>query len=618
MLAPALCLAVLCVAARAAETPAAVAASDLSAVKKALASVPGDALGFVLVKNLTEADAKIQKLAAIVGAPAISLLGKVKEESGIKKGLDEKGTVVVMIVPGPREGQPTVVMALPITDYKEFAEQLELASSDGSIAEFKPPQGPQMLAARRGGYALIGGTVDRSVLEKMLSARQSIAADAAGIEPWLAENDAAFVGTRAGIVLAAAQGRKALAKMDEQFGKIDKDFGGPGGANLGSGDPMAGMRMILHFYGKLLDAADKELALAAVAVSVDAQGAVRVKGRLRLQSGSQFGQSLGEIQPQRQDLLAGLPGGPFFVAFGAAMPKSLMRQLTDVGLDFMKTNASIYGLSPEQAVQLGKVSMMQDIEHAHSLALVMKSGKRGEPVYSNMFACLRIDNAPRYLEQYQTQLQAVNEVLKGAADSLMKPTEVKRLEIGGHPALELQVTIPLPKIPEGNPTKPMQEAMLRLIFGPTNKVTVYVAAANETTAVLGYGTTPERVREMIELVRSGKAGLAGDADLAATAALLPAGAQWVAYVSPRAYVGLVQRMLREMAAGMGAAGMGAGGGLPFALPPFPQTPPVGMAIRASAGTLDGTLAVPSAVLKAAGEYVLTVQQSIMNPNPQIP
>ena len=92
---------------------------------------------------------------------------------------------------------------------------------------------------------------------------------------------------------------------------------------------------------------------------------------------------------------------------------------------------------------------------------------------------------------------------------------------------------------------------------------------------------PRRVGELIDLLKSGKAGLAGDADLAVTAALLPACAQWIGYVSPRSYMGLVQRVLRETAAVMG-------GGLPFSLPPFPQTPPVGVAVQASADTLDGT------------------------------
>jgi hypothetical protein len=597
------------------DTPAATA-NEIAVVKNALALVPSDALGFGLVKNLTEADAKVQKLAGLVGAPAISVLDKFKTESAMDKAVDEKGALVVILVRDSGDAPPLVVAGLPVTDFKQFLGQFEGAKADGEISDIKTAIGAKFFVARRGGYALLAKRDGRKALEHVLNAKQSIAAEVAGIEPWLAANDASFVGTRAGIALAADQGRQQLEKLDKDFGKIGKDFGTGGDANLLSGDPLASMRMVLRFYGKVLDAAEKEVALAAVGVSADDQGTICVKGRLRLVRDSRIGQSLGQIQPQRQDLLAGLPGGPFLLAFGAAMPKPLMRQLADVGLEFMKMNASMYGLSPEQAVQLGKLST-QGIEHAHTLSVVMKPGKRGEPIYSNIFACLRVDSAPRYLDQYQTQIQAVNQVLKQAAGGLMKPTEVKRLEIGGHPALELQVTIPLPKIAEGNPAQVAQQAMMRLMFGSTNKVTVYVAAANETTAVLGYGTTPERVRELIELIGSGKAGLAGDTDLAATAAGLPAGAQWVAYVSPRGYMGLVQRMFREMAAGMGG-GPGMALPAPFSLPPFPQTPPVGVAVQASAGTLDSTLVVPSAVLKAAGQYILSLQQAVINPNPQIP
>jgi hypothetical protein len=591
---------------------AAATANDLAAVKNVLALVPSDALGFGVIKNLTGADAKVQKLAGLVGAPAISVLDKFKTESGMDKGVDEKGALVVILVRASGDAPPLVVAGLPVTDFKQFLGQFEGAKADGEISDIKTAKGAQFFVARRGGYALLAQRDGRKALEQVLGAKQSIAAEVAGIEPWLAANDAAFVATRAGITLAADQGRQQLEKLDKDFGKIGKDFGTGGDANLLSGDPLASMRMVLRFYGKVLEAAEKEVALAAVGVSADDQGTLRVKGRLRLLGGSQLGQSLGQIQPQRQDLLAGLPGGPFLLAFGAATPEPLMRQVVNLGVEFMTMNAAMYGLSPEQAGQLAKLSA-KGMEHAQTLSLVMKPGKRGEPIYSNIFGCLRVQNAPRYLEQYQEQMQAANQVLKQAAGGLMKPTEVKRLEIGGHPALELQVTIPLPKLAEDNPGARAQQAILQMMFGPTNKMTAYLAVASESMVVMGYGTPPERVGELIDLVRSGKAGLAGDADLTATAALLPAGAQWVGYVSPRGYMGLVQRMFREM-----AATMGAGGGLPFSLPPFPQTPPVGVAVQASAGTLDSTLVVPSAVLKAAGQYVLSLQQAVINPNPQIP
>ena len=53
--------------------------------------------------------------------------------------------------------------------------------------------------AFRNGYALIAGESDRAAIEAALEAKQDISAEMAGLEPWLAENDATLVGTAAGI-----------------------------------------------------------------------------------------------------------------------------------------------------------------------------------------------------------------------------------------------------------------------------------------------------------------------------------------------------------------------------------------------------------------------------------
>ena len=508
-------------------------------------------------------------------------------------------------MPGAPGKAPLPVLAVPVTDYKQVAEQLKLEKSDGSIAELKPPKGPAGLLAKRGGFALFAERPHREGLEKVLAAKQSIAAEMAGIEPWLAANDASFVGTRAGIALAAAEARKALAQL------------GPGAdveKTIVPGGPMASMRAALGFYSKILEAAEKDAALAAVGVLADNEGTIRVKSRLRFLAASRFGQSLGQIPPQRQDLLTGLPGGAFLFAFGAAVPEPLVQQVAAFFADLMKTHAADYGLTPEQAAQYAK-AWNKGTQHVRSVSMVMKPGRRGEPIYSNIFAWLRVNDAAGYLDQAKEQIQALNQLAKEAPNSLMKPAEVKPIQIGGHAALELLVTIPLPKATGNGPEQQMQQAMMQVMFGPSDKVTAYEAVANPRTVVVGYGTTSERVGQVIDLLANGKAGLAGDADLAATAALLPAGAEWVGYVSPRGYVGLIQRMFREIGGAMGAGGAP----LPLpTLPAFPQTPPVGGALEASAGTLDGTLVVPVAVLKAGGEYIQTIQQTMMNPAPQIP
>ncbi|MGD0900985.1 MAG: hypothetical protein ABR915_24400 [Thermoguttaceae bacterium] len=575
------------------------------AAESVLTIVPSDALAVAVVKNPSEADAKVQKLAGMVQTPVPSPFAQLKALMGIQKGLDEKGALaVIAFSPSSGETEPGGVFVIPVTDYKGFITQFKGAKPDERITEIEVA-GEKGFAARRGGYALLGFQKGRKPLEKVLDVKQSIAGELAGIEPWLNENDAAFVATRAGIQWATAKAQKELKKVEEQFGKIDADFGGQ----------MATVLAVFQFYGKVLAVAEKEVSLAAAAVSADDQGTVRLTGRLRFVKDSKLGEGLAGIKPAEQDLMAGLPGGPFVVSFGATTPAPLMKRLAALGVELMQKSFSLYGLNPEQTEQLAKNSM-QLLEQMEAMSIVMKTGRRGEPIYSNMFGAMRVDNAPRHIEQYEKQMEAQNRILKEAKDGILKPMEMKKVQIGGRPALELEVTIPIPKTDGENPVQQMQQSMMQAMFGPNNRMKMYLAAANETTVVLGYGTTPEKVGEAVELVRGAKPGLAADKDVAVTAALMPAGAQWVAYVSPRGYVSLIQRMMQQMMAGMQEQPGFQGPPAMPAVPSFPQTPPVGMAVKAAPGGLEATIVVPSAVLKAAGEYTATLRQATTNP--QIP
>jgi hypothetical protein len=573
-------------------------AAAARAAESVLAIVPSDALFVELVKNLSDADAKIHKLEGLVQAPPGDLRDLLRSDPGVDRGVDEKGTLVVIVLAGDGDKEPAAILAVPVADYQQLVGQLPQAKPDGRIVKFKPPHGPAGVAARRGDYVLFTEGSDRKSLEKVLDAKQSVAGELAPIEPWLAENDAAFVATRAGIRWAAAKGQAELKKAKKDAEDLPGDAGG-------SADTA---RSVLGFYDQALALAEKEVALAAVGIAVDEQSAVRVTGRVRFVKDSKFGESLAAIKPADQDLMAGLPGGPFVFAFGGPTPEPLMKRLTAMGAGFVQECFSRYGVTPEQAGQLAKISL-QSLEQTRALWLVAKTGKRGEPIFGNIFATFRVDNAPQHLEQYEKDTEAQNRIVKGAKQSGVKFAEVKKTQIGGRPALEVEETVPLTKAESEDPA---QQAMMQAWFGPNYKMTTYLAAANETTVVEGLGTTPQKVGEVIEMVRSAKPGLAADKDVAATAALLPAGAQWVAYFSPRGCVGIVRRMMQ---AEMAATPPGAPLFMPQ-LPPFPQTPPVGLAVKAASSGLEASIVVPAAIPKAIGEYIATINQA--EENPQIP
>ena len=61
--------------------------------------IPRDGLGWGVINHLADGDAKIQKLAGVVGAPQISLLDLAKDKIGAKNGLDTKGAFGVIAMP---------------------------------------------------------------------------------------------------------------------------------------------------------------------------------------------------------------------------------------------------------------------------------------------------------------------------------------------------------------------------------------------------------------------------------------------------------------------------------------------------------------------------------------
>ena len=209
--------------------------------------VPCQALGFVVVHHVGDADVKLQKIAKQVQAPFGSLLMMAKGTAGISKGLDEKGdaAMIVMSLKGrraPAGGDekdeksdakaafaevPAVVLLVPVTDYKEFLDQFHPAKAGEKVTEVEA-MGKTALVASRGGYARDGGARHRKALETVLETKQGIDADLADLLPWLAETQSAGVATARTIKLWVAKQIEQSRQMRQYFanmqGRGSEDF----------------------------------------------------------------------------------------------------------------------------------------------------------------------------------------------------------------------------------------------------------------------------------------------------------------------------------------------------------------------------------------------------------
>jgi hypothetical protein len=216
---------------------------------------------------------------------------------------------------------------------------------------------------------------------------------------------------------------------------------------------------------------------------------------------------------------------------------------------------------------------------------------------------MQVDDAQQYLARYEKQLEAMNQVLKGAKDSLMKPPTIKKTKLGDQQALEVEMSIPLPKGTEGLPN--MEQVMDRLL-GTGGKMKTLVVAADKQNIVFGFNSSKDAVAKFVDASKSSPLGLANQSDVKTTAALLPAAARWIVYFSPKGLVGMVGRIVTAVVPQAGVVPK---------VPEFPETPPIGVASLVFPQEVDIAVAVPAEVLEGIGKFVQRIQQG---ENPNVP
>jgi len=567
------------------------AATTVSAADNHLKVIPSTALAWGAVNHMDQTNEKIQKLAAIVQAPPVNVLDLIKKEPGIEKGLDEKGSAGFFVVPGKTEKDASVAAVfVAVADESAFRNNFDVVKTGEKISEVKGKSEPAARGASTclaflNGYALLSPKSDQAAITAAIEAKQNISAEMAGMESWLAENDAVVVGTVAGIKCAARQAGESLAKSRDEAANAP--------------DSPIPRRPILDLSCKALAATPSQFSLAVAGIRCDKEGSIRITGRARLVNGCLVSSVVAGISPVKENLLSGLPGGSFvFAGGGLGIPK-LLEGYMNLAIEFMKSIRSVYGMSAEEMERMSRESLTV-FRQVRSVNFVMLSSKRGDSICSNMFSAMRVDNARQVLDTVEKRAASTDKLIQNAKMGFVKSMTVKRLEIAGKPALQQEMNVELSGMgaPEAN------RAVLDEMFGASGKMLVYYAAADEHTVVIGVGVSQERMVAALDVVRQPKKSLAGDADVSVTAAMLPADAQWVAYASPRGYMQMAQRLLSMAMKNMPGAEA-------FSLPPFPKSPPIGFAVKAAPDELRAEIAVPAPMLQAAGEYVNDMQRMFM-------
>ncbi len=536
--------------------------------------VPDGALGLVAVRCPADADAKLQELGRRMQLPIPSLLAKFKEEAGIREGLDEKGTAAVIVLP-PAGGDllPTPILLVSVTDYRKFLAQFNSDETAAGLTKIDV-KNVSMWVRDIGGYAALTDVTHKEALAELKLSKEVPEA----LTPWgatLAEKDVAVIILQPGIKLLSARvqtGIQMIKAMTAQAGEQGKQAAA-----------------MFDIYVKIFQAAEKQLSAVGFGTRLDREGVLHVTKRARFVAGGSWARLAAQIQPAKENLLAGLPAAPFVVAGGATIPEGVWEPLMAWSLGMMKDMHNFYGLTEEQINEFPKSSLAA-MKRIHSLSMVLGVGPSGAPLYSKLVAVMRVDHSDAFMADEEKLMKEYGQFIKNAHSPILQPIEVEKCEIDG--AAGLQFTQKVPQMPTAQQTAQVSK-MMEVFFGPGGKITGWVVPADEHTVVAGY-VNKDFVRSTLQAIKQGSPGLGGDVDVSKTAALLPADAPCIGFWSPQGTVDFVKQIVPTFLPG---------GNAQFQIPEFDKTPPIGFAVTSAPNEMEGQMVVPAEVFKAIGQYV---------------
>lgn len=534
--------------------------------KAALEVIPDDAIGFVLLNGLETVNSKIQAIAQKAQTPLpLSPLGFVKTLTGIEKGLDEQGSVALVLFDDDEE--PIPVLCVPVTNYNDALSGLGVKEPK-ELNEVEV-LGKNLLVGKRGNYALVAEVKNKATLQKALNASKSVTITKQ-LASYIADNDLVAVVTTTGIKQLSSKAKEGLGEAKNK---------------LETNPPF--VADYIEWMTDFVKSAETEIPNAAFGLKIDGKQNIFASMRADFKEGGSFAKAGKQIAPLKDGALAGLPDGPTAFVAGGIYPESFLKSMMQMNTQLLK---SLEQLDKKDLETIEK-AYTQAAKGMRGMSMSMSAGKPGQALLEGVAAVAKVDDADEYIANYVKAIEVTGEIYKKAGDNIpFGSMAVKSIKIGDAPAAEVEMDLSkAPQIDENT------KKILERIMGEGGKLHVTMVAADKNTVIIRYVGAKETARAL-EDYRKNAAGLANNADIAKTAALLPARSQWVAYFGPKAIVDLVRRAVDDFAPGA------------VQIPQFPETPPIGIGAEISGGGFDVQLVVPASVTEGLGRLIQQVKR----------
>ncbi len=577
--------------------PAALHAADL------LDEVPNDALGFVVVHNLSAFDAKVGRLATTLHHNLPRPLELLQLTAGVSEGLKADGDIMLVLFPESGDGGAwRYCVWVPVADYDKFLNSVHAKSVDGiSTATIA---GEDLLVVRRKEWALVMDPDQRERLLELANATPAPPPMPAW-KPWMNSNDVTVVSFATGLRElqnwldedADAEERSgSSAQANGAFGPVNPN--GDRGAmpvTRGAGDSLQNVKVEYRKWvacSPELSQALQQVTAAAMGVRLDESG--NATAGVRAAINKEFTDELvGKTEKGSSSLPnSAYGGGGFAIVGGGRVATPLLGDLTSAyvrrtALDLVQVEKT--ELDPE-ALKLLLESVEKATVQVKSVAVLSQPGEPPQPVYTNNFTVLRVESSKTFAEQADEVMRLWNKASRDAKGGTHEVFDVNETKVGEHAAKEYSLDV---AAMDGGPALPEVRQAMEKLFGAGGKLRVWIVPVDDETVLLATATEEQAGAAVKLLERKQPMDWQGS-EFAAASLLTPSEGDWRVFVDAHRYTDWARR---ESMAMIGVPVVG--GPLVF---DFPASPPLALAASIHDGEvwLDG--AVLAATIRSADTY----------------
>jgi hypothetical protein len=544
-----------------------------------LNEVPSDAVGFVLIHNLSTIDAKVGQLATLLQRNVPRPLTFLKDVTGIGEGLNVDGDCMLALFLTPDGGDEGLQFCvwLPVADYDRFIKSIGATSIDGVAAA--TIAGEDLLIAHRGDWALIMDPDQRDRIAELTAANSSQSPIAAWRQ-WINSNDVtiAFSPSVHNVLKWAA-----IRNDEEQKpGTVDEN---PFGARNGNANRQAiaansfrttpdlveSARTAFQKWCAVMPELSDAIAQAnMVACGIRLDANTNVLASLRITLPKEMTKSLiedGSKKPVESPFTT-YEGGGFVLSGVGHVPASA---LTKLAIAYAQLTADELNDS-EGTTQFDDATLKRLEEsigkaaaEVRSVTVLSQPGEEAQPVYTNEFLTLRVASAATFVTHANEVMRLWNKANRDAKGEMLFVFDVEEVKLGERTAT--QYSLDMAGLAGGVILPEVRQSMERL-FGPGGKLRFWVVPADETTVLLASATPDQITKALKAFDRKQHIEWKGD-QLSESSALLPAESDWRIFVNLHRYF---EWAGREASAVVGVPVIGG----PL-VKSFPTSPPIGIA-----------------------------------------